>query len=907
MELKETLLMPITDFPMRAGLGEKEPLLVKKWQDDHIYEKMNENRIDAPTFMLHDGPPYANGDIHCGHALNRCLKDFVIRYKNMAGYKTPFIFGWDTHGLPIEVQVTKSGVNRKETPIPVFREKCKQYALTQVARQKKEIQRLGCLGDYDNPYLTLLSDYEAKEMEVFASMALKGLIYKGVKPVYWSPSSESALAEAEIEYHDVKARTMYVKFKVKDGKGKLSSSDYVAIWTTTPWTIPADQAVTVNPKFEYGLFKTNKGNLLFLVSLKDKLAAELELGEVELIKTFKGGELEGVVLEHPLYPNRVSPIICASFVTEDSGTGLVHTAPDHGVDDFNACLKYGIKPFCPVDEKGVLHLEKDDPLNGLFYEEANDKVIDMLFSLGLLLKEEDIIHSYPHDWRTKKPVIFRATPQWFCSISPIRELLLKEVSSINWVPSWGENKMVNMIKDRGDWCISRQRLWGVPIPIIYNEDGSPIIEEEVFDHIINIIKEKGSSAWFELSEAELLPPNYTNKKSPHGLFKKEKDIMDVWFDSGSSWNGTLLNRGLKYPADLYLEGNDQYRGWFNSSLILSTAFSNIAPFSTCLTHGFVMDEKWQKMSKSAGNGVDPNKIASIYGADILRLWAATVDYRSDCRIGESIIKTVVDNYRKIRNTFKFILGNLSSYVEKDSSSLAFSTVDKFILSELERVKNKALISYESYDFASVINPIVNFLSSTLSSFYLDISKDTLYCDASNSEKREAICFVLNKCLKTLTLLLNPILPFTMEEVHSYWPSKSKEACQLEDMPRVTHVYDESVQKAFSSFMGLRDEVLKALEVERAEGKIGSSVDASIHLSIKDDLLYSLFCSESNENIASYFIVSNLTYEKGEKDSCLVSIDEDEICSRCRKHFTKLVDHNGIKLCPRCNKALDEHE
>lgn len=907
MELKETLSMPETNFPMRAGLGEKEPILVNKWKQDHLYEKMNQNRIDAPIFMLHDGPPYANGDIHCGHALNRCLKDFIIRYKNMAGFRTPFIFGWDTHGLPIEVMVTKSGVDRKATPVVEFREKCKEYALKQVARQKEEIRRLGCLGDYDHPYLTLLPEYEAKQIEVFAAMALKGFIYKGVKPVYWSPSSESALAEAEIEYHDVKARTMYVKFKVKDGKNKLSNTDYIVIWTTTPWTIPADQAVTVNPKFEYGLFKTDKGNLLFLVSLQEKLKEELGLGKISLLKTFKGGELEGIVLEHPLYKDRVSPIICAAFVTEDSGTGLVHTAPDHGVDDFNACAKYNIKPFCPVDEKGVLNLGKDDPLTGLFYEDANNKVVDMLAESGLLLKEEDIIHSYPHDWRTKKPVIFRATPQWFCSISPIREKLLEEVANINWIPSWGEGKMVNMIKDRGDWCISRQRLWGVPIPIIYNEDGSPIIEDEVFEHIISIIKEKGSSAWFALTAKELLPEGYKNKKSPNGNFKKESDIMDVWFDSGSSWNGTLIDRNLKYPADMYLEGNDQYRGWFNSSLILSTAFSNVAPFSTCLTHGFVMDEKWQKMSKSAGNGVDPNKIASTYGADILRLWAASVDYRADCRIGESIIKTVTDNYRKIRNTFKFMLGNLNNYVPNESNGLHLSTVDKFVLSELERVKNKAISSYESYDFASVLNPIINFMSSTLSSFYLDISKDVLYCDCCSSARKESIKFVLDKCLRTLTLLLNPILPFTMEEVHSYWTGSKKEYCQEEDMPKISHVYDESVQKGFIAFNALRDEVLKALEEERKDGHLGSSSDARIEITIKDDLLYSLFKSEPSECVASYFIVSDVKFEKGDKDSCKVFIDEDELCPRCRKHFHSLEDYNDVKVCSRCKKALEEHE
>jgi isoleucyl-tRNA synthetase len=570
MDYKATLLFPQSGFEMRGNLTQKEPVMLKKWQDEKIYEKMNENREGCEEYLLHDGPPYANGDIHCGHMLNRLLKDFTIRYKNMCGFKTPFVFGWDTHGLPIEVKVTKSGVNRKAMSVPDFRNLCKEYAYKQVDRQKAQIVRLGCLGDYDHPYLTLMPEFEAREIDVFAAMALKGLIYKGLKPVYWSPSSESALAEAEVEYQDVVAKTMYVTFDVADGKGLLPADAKIVIWTTTPWTIPADLALTVNPLFEYGLFQTNRGKLVFLLSLQEHLKQELSLTECTLLKSFKGQQMEYISVHHPLY-KRLSTVIVNSFVTEDSGTGVVHTAPDHGVDDFNACLKYGIKPFCPVDERGYMHLEETDPCNGKFYEEANDIVIEELKANGHLLKEVDITHSYPHDWRTHKPIIFRATPQWFCSIEPIREELLKKIHAIKWEPAWGEQKMVNMIKDRSDWCISRQRAWGVPLPIIYNEDGTPIVEKAVFDHIRGIIALEGSNAWFAKSEKELLPDGYTNAHSPHGNFRKETDIMDVWFDSGSSWNGVLRQRGLKYPADLYLEGNDQYRGWFNASLILSVA------------------------------------------------------------------------------------------------------------------------------------------------------------------------------------------------------------------------------------------------------------------------------------------------------------------------------------------------
>ena len=906
MSLKETLLMPVTEFPMRAGLAQKEPVLVKRWLEGDLYRKMNENRVDCPEFMLHDGPPYANGDIHCGHALNRCLKDFVIRYKNMAGFRTPFVFGWDTHGLPIEVKVTKSGVNRKAIPVEEFRKKCEEYAYTQVERQKVQIQRLGCIGDYDEPYLTLKPEYEARQIDVFAAMALKGLIFKGVKPVYWSPSSESALAEAEIEYHDVPAKTMYVYFDLLDGKGVLPADAKIIIWTTTPWTIPANLAITLNPRFDYGLFDTEKGKFVFLVSLAEKLKEELGFKKCDLIKSFKGQELEHVLAKHPLY-NRSSELILASFVTEDSGTGCVHTAPDHGVDDFNACAKYGIKPFCPVDEHGILRVEEGDPVNGLFYEEANDKVVELLEANGHLLKEVDIVHSYPHDWRTKKPVVFRATPQWFCSIEPIRAQLLDAVKKIKWVPAWGETKMVNMIKDRGDWCISRQRAWGVPLPIIYNEDGSPILEEAVFRHIRDLVAEHGSNIWFTASATELLPPGYHNPASPHNGFTKETDIMDVWFDSGSSWNGVLNQRGMKYPSDLYLEGNDQYRGWFNSSLILSVAYSGMAPFETCLTHGFVMDEQWQKMSKSAGNGIDPNKIAAEYGADILRLWAASVDYQADARISERIISNGVDNYRKIRNTFKFMLGNLNEFdpsLELELTDL--SMVDRFILAQLEQVKNRALSCYDKYDFSGVLNAIIPFMAGDLSAFYLDVSKDVLYCDKKSSVRRKAIQYVIYRCAKQLCLLLNPILPFTMEEVYGYLPGEKKEFVQLESMPKVSHAFDESMVAMFAAFKSLRSVALKSLEEARANGIIGSSSDAEIKLTVSSDLLFSLLEREGEEALSKYFIVSKCSFAQGKEDLCEVKVSEQPVCARCRNHVGELHDHEGDSICGRCLEAVEEN-
>ena len=907
MELKDSLLMMRTNFEMRGNLAQKEPLLVKRWNEEDLYHKMNENREGCEEYVLHDGPPYANGDMHCGHMLNRLLKDFVIRAKNMQGYKTPFVFGWDTHGLPIEVQVTKSGVDRKKTPLPEFRNICKNYALGQVAHQKEQIRRLGVLGDFDHPYMTLLPEYEARQIEAFSAMALKGLIFKGMKPVYWSPSSESALAEAEIEYHDVPAKTMYVAFDVVDGKDKLPKDAKVVIWTTTPWTIPANQAVTANPKFEYGLYQTNFGKLLFLKARKDALIEEIGLTECTLLKSFVGEELEYVTYKHPLY-KRVSPIILNSYVTDDSGTGLVHTAPDHGLDDFNACMKYGIKPTCPVDSRGMMDLEEDDPLNGLFYEVANDKVVEMLQENGHLLKEIDIVHSYPHDWRTKKPVIFRATPQWFCSIEPIRQKLLDAVHAIQWVPAWGEQKMVNMIKDRADWCISRQRAWGVPLPIIYNEDGSPIIEKEVFDHIAKLFREHGSNIWFEKEAKDLLPEGYHNEKSPNGAFTKEKDIMDVWFDSGSSWNGVLCERGTKYPADLYLEGNDQYRGWFNASLIISLATNGVAPFHSCLTHGWVMDENWTKMSKSKGNGIDPSKVANLFGADLLRLWAAEIDFTADVRISESILKVISETYRKIRNTFRFLLGNLQDgenkpYLVPEKAPKLFES-DRWILAELEEVKNKVLKAYDRFDFANVIGPITAFLAGDLSSFYLDVAKDSLYCDAANSSRRKAYQYVIYQVAWNLCLLLNPILSFTMDEVYQNLPGKKKSSPQLEDMPKESHEFGEETMQEFALFKTSRDIALKSLEEARAKGEIGSSNGASLVLSLADPKAYDLLSKIDEEELATLFGVAKIVLKQGE-DQANVKKMEGESCARCRSIKEHLHESEHGLLCSRCLSVMKE--
>ena len=915
MELKDTLLMMETNFEMRGNLNIKEPLLVKKWADEKVYNKMNEDQ-PLGEYMLHDGPPYANGAMHCGHMLNRILKDFVVRYKNMCGYKTPFVFGWDTHGLPIENMVTKSGVNRKTTPIFEFREKCKEYALSQVERQKSDIRRLGCLGDYDSPYLTLLPEFEAREIHVFSEMALKGLIYKGLKPVYWSPSSESALAEAEIEYYDVKAYTIYVSFDTVDGKNVVPNDTKFIIWTTTPWTLPANLAICAHPQFIYGLFKTDKGNFVFLSELKDTLIEKLGFTTCELVKEIKGSELEGILVKHPFY-DRTSMLILGDYVTAETGTGLVHIAPGHGEDDFNVCLKYGIKPYCPVDEHGKLTSDAGERLAGLFYEDANLEVLKILEENNCLLKEEDIVHSYPHDWRTHKPVIFRATPQWFCSIEPIRDQLIEEIKKVNWTPKWGETRMVNMIKDRADWCISRQRAWGVPIPIIYCEDNTPIIDKDVFDHIEKLIRENGSNIWYKLSERELLPVGYTNSHSPNGIFRKEKDIMDVWFDSGSSWNGVLNERGLKYPADLYLEGSDQYRGWFNSSLILSLAVNGKAPYKNVVSHGFVMDEHWEKMSKSKGNGIDPLKIINIYGSDVCRLWASLVDYQQDARISESIVKTISEQYRKIRNTLRFLLGNLNngsvndSFKEEDKVD-TFEKIDLYVLARLEEVKNKVIDNMDSFNFINAISEILKFVSDDLSSFYFEITKDILYCENKTSLRRRQVQTVLNEVLFTLMRLLNPILPFTMDEVNSNYPLRSKDNVQYYRYPTKSNIYSKDLLDEYSLIKTLRNDVLKALEEKRALGEIKSSLLASVDLEIKDEKIKAIIDTYPHVEVERLFIVSKVVLKdnvegfKGEVSNSLVSKHTGVRCDRCwnYKDEDEIITEGEVHLCPRCKKAME---
>lgn len=905
MDLKNSLLMPKGKFQMRANLAQNEPVRLKKWEQMHLYEKLLESKKDGKEFYLHDGPPYANGDIHTGHALNKIIKDVINRYMNLKGYKTKFVPGWDTHGLPIENAVTKMGVDRKTLSIADFRKACMKYAYKQVDRQKKGFKRLGVVADWEHPYITMTKEYEAEEVKIFANMALKGYIYKGLKPVAWSPSSECALAEAEIEYQNDEATTLYVKMDVVKGNSIIDNSMSFVIWTTTPWTIPADTAVCLNPKLEYGVYSTSKGNLIFACDLKDEVVTNCDLKDVKLLKKFKGNEVEYCVVQHPLYQDKTSLVINGDHVTSDSGTGCVHTAGGHGLDDYKVCLKYKIPPFCPVDEKGFMTKEAGPRLENLFYEDANKEVIKMLEEKGLLLSKKVISHSYPHDWRTKKPIIFRATPQWFCSIAAFRQDILNKVENIKYKPSWGKIRLQKMIEGREDWCISRQRAWGVPIPIIYNEDGSPIIEKEVFDHIISLIKENGSNIWFEKEAKDLLPANYKNEKSPNGNFTKEKDIMDVWFDSGSSFLASEIALGSKYPADLIFEGSDQYRGWYNSSLTLSVAYMNEAPFKMILTHGFIVDQNGEKFSKSKGNGIAPEEICNNFGADILRLWSASIDFTmAEIKLSNDLIKVVSEQYRKIRNTFKFMLANLydneNEYYDANLP-YSYSKMDELILAKLDELLAKVDKEYSDYDLLGVSNAVFNFMINDLSAFYLDYNKDILYCSSKNDSYRKGVQHVLNKISKSLAIVLSPILPFTMDEVNDNLSDKVDDNIAFALFPN--YELKEDLIKKYNVFNEIKQKVYRQLEVSRANKVIDLNSQAFVKYitSSKEELETLRYLKDDLE---TSLMVSAFEFDQG-NDKIEIGHSNFLKCSRCwnYKEDVKQVDDSTC-LCSRCQKVLN---
>lgn len=898
MNYKETLLMPETSFQMRGNLPENEKLQREKWEEMDLYNKVREKNKGKTPFILHDGPPYANGNIHIGHAMNKILKDFVNRYKMMSGYDMIYIPGWDTHGLPIEQAVTNSGVDRKSMDKADFRALCEKYAYEQIEKQKKGFKELNVLADWDHPYITLQKELEARQIEVFAEMAKKGLIFKGLKPVYWSPSSESALAEAEIEYHDRKDSSIYVAFPVVEGNDTVNVGDNLVIWTTTPWTLPCNTGIAISEKFDYAKVLVNDKYYIVANELLEDLAKEFGWENYEVVNVFTGDKFAGVKYKH-VFMDRVAPVVDGFHVTLDAGTGLVHIAPMYGADDFIIGKEYGLEMVNGIDDQGVLN-ELSGPFNGLFFEDANKAVTVKLEELGVLLKLKFITHSYPHDWRTKKPIIFRATKQWFCSIDKIRDDLLKELeNNVKFHTEWGKKRLYNMIHDRGDWCISRQRVWGVPIPIFYNEDGSEIVDYDVMMHVADLFRKYGSNVWFEKEAKDLLPEGYTNPASPNGNFTKEEDIMDVWFDSGSTWNGVLIEQGLPYPSDMYLEGSDQYRGWFNSSLICGVAVTGKAPYKELVSHGFTLDGNGNKMSKSLGNVIVPADMVRLHGSDILRLWVASTDYTEDVRISDDLIKQVKESYRKIRNTYKFMLGNLKDFdYTKDSVKYEdMPYYDKYMMNELNKFTKNVLEEYNNYNFQNVYKLVNNFVSFTLSNFYLDFTKDILYIEKADSLVRRSVQTVLYNILNNEVKLLAPILPYTSEEVYSLLPH-TEESVHLTDMPEVVTYSDSAeVEELFNLFFELKDKVNKKLEEARNEKLIGSALEAVVKINL--DPKY----NEVKEKLGSYlhqlFIVSKVEYTT-DGEEVVVEKSTSEKCNRCWNY----VDHLNGDICDRCHNIIN---
>lgn len=908
-DYKDTLLMMKTEFGMRANLAVKEPDIEKMWDDEEIYQKALAKNQDHTPFILHDGPPYANGDIHAGHALNKVLKDFVLRYKTMSGFYTPYKPGWDTHGLPIETALTKnSKINRKMLPIADFRKLCEEYALKQVERQKKQFKRLGILGDWDNPYLTLNKEYEAEQIKIFGLMVQKNLIFKGLKPVFWSPSSESALAEAEIEYHDKTSPSIYLAFKVCDGKKVISNDCEIVIWTTTPWTIPANLAVTVHPDYEYVVVLVNDRYLIVAKELVEAFVQATGFNDYKVIKTIKGTDLEGISYYHPLN-NKVCPVVLGDYVTLDTGTGLVHTAPGHGEDDFQTGKRYGLEILCVVDSRGMMSEEAGE-FAGLFYEDANKVIIEKLKEVNSLLKLDSITHSYPHDWRTRKPIIFRATSQWFASIEDLKEDMLEAIKSVNWIPSWGELRISNMVKDRKEWCISRQRVWGVPIPVFYAEDETAILDQEIINHVSEIFKENGSDAWWTMDAIDLLPKGYTNPHSPNGIFTKETDIMDVWFDSGTSHHASMVADGVPYPADLYLEGSDQYRGWFNSSLSTGVAITGKSPYKTVLTHGFVLDGDGYKMSKSLGNTIDPNALINEFGADVFRLWVASVDFTSDVRISKEMMKQASENYRKIRNTFRFLLGNLFDYDDqRDRIKYAnMKEMDQIMVNLLNILIEKVLNAYEHYHFDEVYRLILTYMTNDLSSFYLDYTKDILYIEEADNIDRRSIQTVFYDNLYALVRLLTPIIPHTTEEVYSHMSGDKCESIYLTNMPTVSRFANSTaLLNKYEAFNELRDDVLKALEDARNNKVIGKSLASKVVIKPSEKaskLIFSMKDDLAKIFIVSEFEVTNDNIEGKTFDSGIIQVTarDGHRCSRCWKVVDELTED---ELCERCHTIINK--
>ena len=923
-----SLNLPSTSFAMKANLPTREPEMLKYWDSIDLYHKMLDGAKDKPLYVLHDGPPFSNGNIHMGTAMNKILKDFINKSKSMGGYRVPYIPGWDNHGMPIESAIIKKNkLDRKKMSISEFRSACHKFAQDFVDIQREQFIRLGVTGDWQNPYLAMAPEFEAREVKVFGEMYKKGYIYKGLKPVYWCPKDETALAEAEIEYQTDKCTSIYVKFAVKDDKGKLSACDldktYFIIWTTTTWTLPGNLAIALNPDETYVAIKAENGETYIVAeALAHKTMLEGGIEKFEVVCSMPGKEFEYMTAKHP-FIDRESIVVNADYVTMDSGTGCVHTAPGFGADDYQTCRRYNIDVIVPVDDRGYQTADAGK-FAGMYYAESNEAILADMKQSGALFASEEIEHEYPHCWRCKHPIIFRATPQWFCSVESFKDAAIEACDNVQWLPEWGGERIKQMVRDRADWCISRQRHWGLPIPVFYCEDcGEVICNEETINSVSDIFGEKGSNAWFDMDAADLLPKGFVCPKCGKTHFSKETNILDCWFDSGSSHFATIENKeGLKWPADLYLEGADQYRGWFQSSLLTAVgAKGEGAPYKTVLTHGWVVDGEGKAMHKSLGNSIAPEEMISKYGADLVRLWVASSDYRVDVRVSDNIFKQLSEAYRKIRNTARIIMANLGDF-DPDTDMVDIKDmyeIDKWIIAGCNELTKTARRAYDDFEFHIVYHEICNFCTINLSKLYIDITKDRVYVGKKDGFARRSAQSAMYLVLSALTRLVSPLIAFTGEEIWQAMPHGKqdvRESVFLNDMPS----YDESlcfeeIVARWNKQFDLRDDVMKALEIARADKMIGKSLDAKLTIYTENEEIYKLLRG-FGEELATVYIVSGAEVVLGKTPEGVfsetvsgigvkVEAADGEKCARCWSYSTDGThDEEGGFLCAKCKAIIE---
>jgi isoleucyl-tRNA synthetase len=911
---KDSLNLPKTQFPMKAQLNIREPQILKHWEETDIYKRIMDIRSDAPKYILHDGPPYANGNIHLGHALNKILKDFIVKTKSMEGFQAPYVPGWDCHGLPIEHKVDQNlGDKKKDMPVLKIRYKCRDYAEKFLNIQREEFKRLGVFGDWNNPYKTIDPRYEASIIEFFKSFVKKGNVYRKKRPVYWCASCQTALAEAEVEYADHVSPSIYVKFLLKDKPELLKEYKdkeiFVLIWTTTPWTIPANMAIAVHPEFDYSLFELN-GELYIAATQLVPAIAELAKGEARKITEFKGSDLEGLNAEHPLY-DRNSLIINTDYVVLDQGTGCVHTAPGHGEEDYVAGLAHNLDIYSPVGPGGLFD-ESSGQYHGQHVFKANPVITEDLKERNRLLYSAPYNHSYPHCWRCKKPIIYRATEQWFISMDAgkLRENARAAIKEVNWLPPWGEERISNMVENRPDWCISRQRDWGVPIPVFYCEScGEPLLNEETVDKVQETFKNHGSDSWYKLEAAELVPEGSTCGSCGKDKFIKGRDILDVWFESGSSYGLLEKIERHQFPADMYIEGGDQYRGWFQSSLLVGISARETSPYKTCITHGWALDHEGRAMSKSMGNVIKPQTIIEQKGAEVLRLWIAMVNYREDIRLGNEILSRVTESYRKLRNTWRFMLGVLADFDPTKHMAVDddLREVDRYILYKLQQIKQKVFKSYKEYDYHIIFHTFSNFFINDLSSFYLNFTKDNLYCNGTDSTARRAAQTTIYKLLTETLLLMAPILSFTTEEAWEHVPAfeGKLDSIHLHTFPKVEDKYLSMIdEKSWEALLSIRETILKEIEEARNNKVIGDSLEAHVKLELNDTLFPVI---EANcDLLKEILVVSAIDVAKNESERIVIEKTTGNKCPRCWNWF--LEDTSGNEhpeLCPRCSEVAME--